>query len=244
VILLALGFATACATLIPVPKEIGFGDTFVGETSGTAEVYWEAGDDLLLVDGVAVTSPSSPFRITDPIPFPPPNRRFPFLKRTVTVSLVFNPPTAGVFHDEAAPQSMVRPLKAKPVFLQGRGVMRVTAGGGYVQPGPDPSIDFGDVVVGKTAYRTVTLTNPNDDGRSLSIEFGKIGTPFSAAKTATETSVLTELELSANESRTIIVEFTPNVPGDAADYLRVKDRLMIEPHLIVHLTGRGLSAGG
>jgi hypothetical protein len=243
-VVVAIGTMSCATTLAPDPEVLKFGDVFVGETSQPEKSAWYSRSRDVGLEVVGIST-SAPFFVTGPIPYPPTSAaEIVFADRwTPFVSFVFKPTDAGNFMEEAMPLSTKGPARAKPLWLEGRGIRRVVAGGGYVRPGS--SIDFGDVVVGSTSSRTLTLTNPNDHPRELTIRFrGGAAGPFAAADTATASSPRKKVMLQSNESVTIILEFSPRVAGPADDAVELVDSWTGAIHTTITLSGAGHASGG
>jgi hypothetical protein len=95
---------------------------------------------------------------------------------------------------------------------------------------PSGTFDFGDVVIGETAYAAFTVTNPSPTGHTFASITVTPDPPFAlAAENCAPT-------LGSGQTCTLIVSFTPNATGPANGILEVNP--------IVLLVGNGVAPDG
>lgn len=110
---------------------------------------------------------------------------------------------------------------------------------GMVSPSPltasPTTLNFGAVAVGRSGQLGVTLTNT----ASLPIPFGQITLPASYSIDSTSCPAVGD-PLAAGQSCTLILSFTPALPGSRSDTLLVNTSATAAP-IAIALTGTGLA---
>ena len=215
------GVPPLVGTLTTNPTSINFGDVIVGNNSTQAVVLTNTGTANLTVTAANVTGAG--FSITPPLVLPltlTPGQTSNFTVR-------FAPTGAGVVPGSV---SLVSNASNSPtaISLAGNGVAQV------LQLTLNPtSIDFGDVVVGSTDSRLVTVTNTGNSNVTIT------SAPITGAGISASGLAL-PLPLTPNQSASFSVNFAPGVPGAVAGSVSL---LSNAPTALVTLAGNGVAAG-
>jgi len=214
----------ACASLDPVPPNLDFGEAFVGYPTNAKSVAWKNNDGGFWDNMETVRVGGSAFELVSK----PPPVNVPLGATTPPAWIRFAPKAEGAFAERAIPyaENEIPGIDAR---LTGVGVRPVLPEGGYIGPvstldpilGTRSSMDFGDIVTGTTAYRTLTLRNTGSVARTLDISFG-LGVMYAAASTATASSAIKQVTVAANSSIVIILQFTPFMAGTFPDEVRFR----------------------
>ena len=230
---------TGCKSLQPTPTTSFSMRAWVGETARQPIFWTNTGTNGIQVDLIDLNGdpPFSLFGLPSPPGVVPPGGTTPL------VAVVFAPQTPGTFEATMIPSSLTgRDMDARELRVYGYAEYRADVDSPYMvgRPAPVPAcaaahkIDFGDIVVGTTSYRTVTLRNRNRYPQTTTFEFGA-NSAFSAAPSSSAPSFYGAFS-PANGQLTIIVMFKPQVTGAFLDTLTFGGACGV--HFQVDLEGR------
>jgi Abnormal spindle-like microcephaly-assoc'd, ASPM-SPD-2-Hydin/PQQ enzyme repeat len=186
----------AAALLTATPPVVSFGGTIIGQDLAGTITLGNAGDQPLQV--TAVSLPGAPFTIDAP----------PAVGETIApddahnYTVHYRPTAVGDFVDEL---TVTTTGGTKTVGLSGSagiGPRLELSGGGW---------DFGDVPVGSSATRLLTLTNTGDSPMTITRSKPPTGGPFTVLDALDEGTTIP-----VGESRSIRVKFTPTTSGPAS----------------------------
>jgi hypothetical protein len=133
---------------------------------------------------------------------------------TWSIFFSFKPGEARRYTVQASPFGVGpnnRPVAADSTELTGTGVFQVAGGdlslgGGYVQPGK--ALDFGNVVVKTSAYRTLTIANSGAGDIAATAHWAQQNQPFTVSMSSGGPPVR-DVTVPAGGSVTVIMTFTP-----------------------------------
>jgi hypothetical protein len=187
--------AVFAASLSPSSSSIAFQNTAVGSTANATLTLRNSGRSAVTISSVSI---SGPFRTAN---FNPPLRLWG--RRSVTISLVFAPTSAGSFSGRLTVNSNA---PAVSVGLSGTGTGSSTPAATLsISP---TSFAFGNVTVNSTATKSATL------------KAGAAGVTISAATTSnpefTLSGIKLPLSLAANASAAVTVAFKPTSSGSTS----------------------------
>jgi hypothetical protein len=210
------------ALLTATPATISFGGATVGhQLTGTMTFGNGGGQDLTIT---GLDAPAAPFTLSGA---PPVGAKIAPGRR-IDVTVTFAPTAAGSFADEV---TLHTSAGDKTIGLSG------TAGvGAHLSLDPAAGLAFGDVVVGETATRALTLTNAGDVALTINKSKPPVGGAFTALDELSEATTILP-----GASRTLRVAFAPGDVGDASDTWKITGSDETGPQDVV-LTGRGVAA--
>jgi hypothetical protein len=229
-----------CQYLAPNPPNLDFGEVVVGSESGRQDLRWtNVHTSAHRLDAMTV---GGAFRMAENLA----PQRIRSGESSRPVPIVFRPSREGAVLERAIPFGDINIPIGLDARLTGTGVLPVVPEGGSLanlKPGVPATaeIDFGDVVVGRAAYRTLSLRNTGTQDRLLTLDFVSGGNVhYSAAATATVTSRIDQVTVPAGSVHTIIVVFRPITEGSHLDFLGVYGSKVVGggAHVRLRLTGR------
>jgi Cep192 domain 4/Abnormal spindle-like microcephaly-assoc'd, ASPM-SPD-2-Hydin/HYDIN/CFA65/VesB-like, Ig-like domain len=215
------GTGVTAGTLSANPTSLSFGSVQTGANSSLPETLTNTGGVSVTISQATVTGAGfSVTGLTLPVTLTP--------SQSVNFSVKFAPTAAGGVSGNLAITSDASnsPLN---IALSGTGT---TAG--QLTPSPT-SQSFGNVTVGSSKSLTQTLTNSG--GSSLTISAASAsGTGYSI------TGLTLPLTLTAGQSTTFTVKFTPAAPGAVSGNVTITSNGS-NPTLNIALSGTGIAAG-
>ena len=187
-----------------VPNPVSFGSIPIGDASRQAITITNQANSTGNLEG-SVSTLSPPFSIVSGIG--------PFTLspgRSQTVLVAFSPTSEGVAsqiltitHNATNTSSPVE------VLLTGTGIPQIN-----ISVNPTP-VNFGEVIVGKADTQTFVITNNNNSTGTLTGTVGDLSDPFSIVSGGGAFS------LAPQQSRTVIVRFTPTSVGSFSQTLSI-----------------------
>lgn len=215
------GTGVTAGTLSANPTSLPFGNVQVGSNTSLSETLTNTGGSNVTISQANVTGTGfSVTGLTLPVTLTP--------TQAVTFSVKFAPTATGAVTGNVA---IVSDASNSPlnVALTGTGVTQ-----GQITPNPT-SQSFGSVVVGSSKSLTETLTNSG--GSSLTISAATAtGTGYSI------TGLTLPLTLTAGQSSTFAVKFTPTAAGAVTGNVAITSNGS-NPNLNIALSGTGVAAG-
>ena len=216
------GVAPAAGSLSASPSSITFGDTVVGSATAQNITLINGGGSVVTVT-TAPTVSGAAFSITGlalPLALGP--------GQSVTFSARFSPAAAGNATGSISIASDA-PISPTVVSLSGNGIAPILT----VTATPS-SINFGDVSVGATDTRNVTVTNTGNASVTISAL-----TPTGAAFSVTGATL--PATLAPGQSTSFGARFAPTATGSAAGSISIVSTASNSP-TTVGLTGNGIAA--
>lgn len=205
--------------LSPTPSALTFGSVLLGATSKQGLSLTNSGTASLTISQISVSG--SPFSITG---ITPPMTLSAGQVTTATVT--FAPLQAGSVDGSI---SIVSNATNSPTLISLNG----TGSAPTLQLTASPTIlNFGNVMVGNNATKTVTLTNTGNASLNIS-QISVSGPPFMASGTSPPST------LSVGQSVTLSIAFSPTAAGAFNGSVSVLSNATDSPTLIV-LTGTGM----
>ena len=203
------------------PSSISFGSVTVGNTKSLSETVTNTGGTTVTISQVAIGGSGFSFTgITTPVTLT--------AGQSATFNLSFAPSSAGnVAGNLTVTSNASNPTLTIP--LSGNGVTPGTLGANPT------SLSFGTVTVGNKQTLSETVTNTG--GTSVTISQVTIsGSGFSF------TGITTPVTLTAGQSATFSVSFTPSSAGSASGNLTITSNAS-NPTLTIPLSGSGVTPG-
>jgi hypothetical protein len=205
------------------PASLAFGNVTVGQTASLTLTVSNGGNAALSVTAMgsssarfAVTSPAAPVTVAAGASQP--------------VVVAFSPLDAGPASANLEIASNDPDRRTLVVALSGAGVA-VASGGARIDVSP-ASLDFGAVLPGRTADRTVTVSNRG--GGSLTVSaIATNNLRYSIVSPSLPFSV------AAGSQQTVTVRFAPPVPGSQTGSLTISSNDPARPEVSVGLAGSG-----
>ena len=223
-----LSLAGCASSLQPTPPAFSF-EVLVGESASRSVCWTNTGKKNIAVDLIDLNGDPS-FTLTGAQVTPgviPPRGTTPL------VSVRFAPSAAGTFRATVIPSSLSgQAMDAAEASITGVAIYPITVTSAYMVARPAPiapnsaahKIDFGDIVAGTSAYRTVTLTNRNADWLLVIFELDRSG-PFSTHLSSSDPQQTWGRFIPGNNGQfTIILKFTPQQPGSFQKTLEFSGR--------------------
>jgi hypothetical protein len=200
---------------------LSFGSVTAGSTKTLSVTATNLGSSAVNIksatvsgSGFAVTAPSFPMSVA--------------VGQSATLSVAFTPNTAGTFKSDVTILSDASDPSAS-VALSGTGITE-----GQLSSNP-ASEAFGNVLVGSQQSASATITNTG--ATSVSISQAAIsGAGF------TLSAISTPLTLTAGQSTTLTVTFSPQSPGAATGTVTLTSNGS-NPTFTIPLSGTGITAG-
>jgi hypothetical protein len=232
-----------CLHFDPEPPTLDYGEVVVGNESIVRPAAWKNSDTgSAYIDGIAITGPFHQ------VYGPARDHKVRAGQTSDPFGIVFRPRQEGPVAERAVPYAFAGIDVGVDVRLVGAGVLPVVPESGYLSglKAGVPAIadlDFGDVVVKHSSYRTLTLRNTGPNDRPLTLTFTQTMKAFDAASTATATSPIANVLVPGNSRVTIVLSFTPAAEGAHAGSLSIhsgKANLAGSAHVLLWLRGRGL----
>ena len=203
------------------PSSISFGSVTVGNTKSLSETVTNTGGTTVTISQVAIGGSGFSFTgITTPVTLT--------AGQSATFNVSFAPSSAGnVAGNLTVTSNASNPTLTIP--LSGNGVTPGTLGANPT------SLSFGTVTVGNKQTLSETVTNTG--GTSVTISQVTIsGSGFSF------TGITTPVTLTAGQSATFSVSFTPSSAGSASGNLTITSNAS-NPTLTIPLSGSGVTPG-
>ena len=218
---LAWNGLVATGTLNPIPGSIDFGDVPVGNSLTQTVALTNSGNASLTVGEISVIG--TEFSVT--------GMAIPWtlgVGESATLSVAFEPPLVGSVTGSISLTSDAA-ISPTLILLAGNGV----SSNGLLSLTP-ASLDFGDVTVGSSATRSVTLTSLGSTVVLVSTS-EVTGAEFSVAGLALP------LNLSPGETVTFSLTLTPTAAGSVNGNVALASDASNSP-TVVSLTGNGIDA--
>ena len=218
---LAWNGLAATGTLNPIPGSIDFGDVPVGNSLTQTVALTNSGNGSLTVSEISVIG--TEFSVTGIV--------IPLtlgVGESATLSVAFEPPLVGSVTGSISLTSDAA-ISPTLISLAGNGV----SSNGLLSLTP-ASLDFGDVTVGSSATRSVTLTSSGSTVVLVSTS-EVTGAEFSVAGLALP------LNLSPGETVTFSLTLTPTAAGSVNGNVALASDASNSP-TVVSLTGNGIDA--
>jgi len=203
------------------PSSISFGSVTVGNKKSVSETVTNTGGTTVTISSVAVSASGFSFTgITTPVTLT--------AGQSATFSVSFTPSSAG----NASGNLTITSNASNPsltIPLSGNGVTPGTLGANPT------SLSFGTVTVGNKQTLSETLTNTG--GTTVTISSVAVsGSGFSFS------GITTPVALTAGQSSTFSVSFTPSSAGSASGNLTITSNAS-NPSLTIPLSGAGVTPG-
>jgi hypothetical protein len=215
------GTGVTQGTLGSNPASLSFGSVIIGSNQSLSETVTNTGGSSVTISQASISGTGfSLSGITTPVTLT--------AGQSATFTVKFAPPSAGIASGNVTITSTAsNPTLTIPVT--GTGVTQGTLGSNPT------SLNFGSVTVGSNQSLSETVTNTG--GSSVTISQTSIsGTGFSLS------GITTPLTLTAGQSATFTVAFTPQSAASASGNVTVTSNAS-NPTLTIPLTGTGLALG-
>ena len=213
------------------PASVDFGSVILGQTSDqTITITNQTSSTVTLTGSVGV--PSAPFFLVSGL------GAFSLSPgQSMSVKLRFLPIIAGPASENLLITHNATNLGSpQTVSLSGQGVAPTTSIKISISP---TSVEFGNVPLGQSPDQTITITNQADSNGTLAGSIGALSAPFSVVSGAGAFS------LSPNESKTIMVRFSPTSEGASSGNLSIVHNATNQTNPIdVPLSGEGVLPTG
>lgn len=225
------GLIDARARLVIEPIEVDFGEVLVGGQRVSAFRMRNAGLSTLKISSMVVEGSAEIAFAT-----PPPESMAP--EETIDFNLVFEPTNVG---EELATVTILADDVEEPRTVSARGI-GVEAGVGVAHDGTscgddERSIDFGRVVPGQTAERTITVTA---DGSATVTILSAIVQPGSSGEWSIQE--LTEpATLAPGESLDLVATYAPEDGGPDTGAFVITTDAPDDPSVVVTACGEGVA---
>jgi iron transport multicopper oxidase len=210
------------AMLTATPPVVSFGGAIVGDDQAGTVTFTNSGGQPLSVTSVDL--PPAPFSVDAP-PHPgdviaPGN--------ALNLTVHYRPTAVGDYDEQL---TLHTSAGSETVGLSGSAGIgpkaEITPSGGW---------SFGDVVVGQSVTRTVTVANTGDSAMTVTKSKPPLGASFGVLDALDEATVI-----GAGQSRALRVTFTPTSTGAVADQWTINPGDGSGVHDVA-LTGRGVAA--
>jgi Abnormal spindle-like microcephaly-assoc'd, ASPM-SPD-2-Hydin/Fibronectin type III domain len=207
-------------TLSANPTSLAFGNVNVGQTGTLSFGVMNTGNASVVISSVSASGTGfSESGITAPLTLA--------ANQSAMVNVIFAPTAAG---SDTGSVSVVSNATNSPLTVSLSG----TAVGQTLTLGASPTnLAFGNVTVGQTSTLNFVVTNTGNASVTVS-SVSASGAGFS------ETGITAPLVLSANQSATVSVAFTPSAAGEVSGSVSVTSNATNSP-LTVSLSGTGVT---
>jgi Cep192 domain 4/HYDIN/CFA65/VesB-like, Ig-like domain len=203
------------------PSSISFGSVTVGNKKSVSETVTNTGGTSVTISQIAISGSGFSFNgITTPVTLT--------AGQSATFSVSFTPSSAG----NASGNLTITSNASNPTLtipLSGNGVTPGTLGANPT------SLSFGSVTVGNKQSLSETVTNSGGTTVTIS-SVGISGSGFSFS------GITTPVTLTAGQSATFSVSFTPSSAGGASGNLTITSNAS-NPSLTIPLSGNGVTPG-